>query len=265
MSFKHYIITRFNLSRKWNQDNFGNKVLDATWLKKRFQLFEDYCFPSVKNQTNKNFEWWVFFDEETPEYYHQKIKDLQETFPNFKPKFKASYQEFQDTLSIDLFEDVKTLNHDFVITTRLDNDDIISNKMAAMLQKNTVHYKAILEGPVGYNLKLGKINRLKKMNYPLSPFISLLEKIENNKPLETVYALQHGEWTKEPRVVISRKPLWIQVIHENNVSNQEKGKDIITYGALKDFTFKKPKFRTQDNIKLIKKEIKKSIRRMINS
>ena len=59
MTFKHYIITRFNLSQRWDKDSLGNKVLDDNWLKNRFQLFENYCFPSLKSQTNKNFEWWV--------------------------------------------------------------------------------------------------------------------------------------------------------------------------------------------------------------
>lgn len=263
MTFKHYIITRFNLSQRWDKDSLGNKVLDDNWLKNRFQLFENYCFPSLKSQTNKNFEWWVFFDASTPDLYKKKIKIFGALLPNFKPKFKESYQVFEDTLSQDLLEEMDCKNTDFIITTRLDNDDIFSNKAVEELQNNLVDYKCILEMPIGYNLEIGKINKLRKMNYPLNPFISLLESVENDQKIETVYAHQHGEWMHLKQINITNKPQWIQVIHGNNVSNQVKGKEIVAFGALKGFTFIKPKFRLRDDFKLVEKQVKKKVKRIL--
>ncbi len=263
MVFKHYIITRFNLSQRWDKDSLGKNVLDDDWLKKRFQLFENYCFPSLKSQTNKNFEWWVFFDASTPNLYRKKIKKFGDLLPNFQPKFKKSYQEFEDTLAQDLFEDIDFKNTDFIITTRLDNDDIFSKKAVEELQNNLVDYKCILEMPIGYNLEIGKVNKLRKMNYTLNPFISLLENIKNSKKIETVYAHQHGEWMHLKRIKITNKPQWIQVIHGNNVSNQIKGKEIIAFAALKGFTFTKPKFSLRDDLKLVEKYVKKKVKRIL--
>ncbi|WP_034041095.1 glycosyltransferase [Wocania ichthyoenteri] len=264
MTFKHFIITRFNLSQKWDKDSLGNEVLDDNWLKKRFQLFENYCFPSLKSQTNKNFEWWVFFDTSTPNLYKEKIEKLSALFPNFTPKFKESYQDFQDTLAKDLLEEIHGKKLDAIITTRLDNDDVFSNDAVAVLQNNLVDYKCILEMPIGYNLEIGKVNKLRKMNYKLNPFISLLENVQNNQSIETVYAHQHGEWTHLKKINVTSKPQWIQVIHGNNVSNQVKGKEIFAFGALKSFTFNKPKFSVSNDIKLAKKQIKKKIKSILN-
>lgn len=263
MLYKHFIITRFNLSQRWDKDSLGNGVLDEEWLKKRFQLFEDYCFPSVRSQTNKNFEWLVYFDIATNNYYKSKIEKLSNEFPNFKPIFKKSYQEFEETLSSDLLKYTKGRKIEFVITTRLDNDDIIAKDTVELLQKKIVDYKCILQMPIGYNLELNSISRLRKMNYPLNPFISLLESVKNNQLPETVYACQHGAWGHLRQVSISNKPQWVQVIHGNNVSNQIKGKEIIAFGALNGFTFNKPKFAIGNDIALVKKYIKKKIKSVL--
>ena len=116
MSFKHFIITRFNLSKRWDKDKFGNATLDSTWLTDRYRLFEDFCLPSIKGQTSKNFEWWVYFDSETDDFYKNKNDDLNKEFPNFKPKYENSYDDFQNRMHHDVWknalkEEVKELKN----------------------------------------------------------------------------------------------------------------------------------------------------------
>lgn len=90
--FQHFIITRFNLRRAdWKTTKNSDEVLSETWLKNRFTLFENYCILSVKKQKNQNFKWLVFLGINTPEIYKEKI------------------------------EEVNTM--DYIITSRLDNDD----------------------------------------------------------------------------------------------------------------------------------------------
>ncbi|WP_051227980.1 glycosyltransferase [Gillisia sp. JM1] len=58
--FQHYILTRFNLrAEDWTTTKNNEKVLTEEWLEERFDLFENYCFSSVRNQTNQNFKWLV--------------------------------------------------------------------------------------------------------------------------------------------------------------------------------------------------------------
>lgn len=121
--FQHYILTRFNLrADDWTVTKNNEKVLTEEWLEERFDLFENYCFTSVKNQTNQNFKWLVFFDINTPEVYKQKVENYRKTYQNFLPFFINGMNDF-------LPEIVKNINKldskEYIITSRLDNDDCI--------------------------------------------------------------------------------------------------------------------------------------------
>ncbi len=65
--FKHFVITLFNL-KLWTQDKNNVSTRTDEWLEKRFELFENYCLPSLKAQTNKNFVWLCLFDQFTPPF-----------------------------------------------------------------------------------------------------------------------------------------------------------------------------------------------------
>ena len=61
MIIKHYILTRFNLCGR-NRDKSKQSTLTKEWLHHRIKLFETYCLPSIKQQTNQNFKWLILFD-----------------------------------------------------------------------------------------------------------------------------------------------------------------------------------------------------------
>ena len=58
---KHYIFTRWNLSdigmSIYDTDKmfeaYGKKLDPEKWVEERIKLFEQYCLPSMINQTNK--------------------------------------------------------------------------------------------------------------------------------------------------------------------------------------------------------------------
>jgi hypothetical protein len=76
--FKHFLITRFNLAFEvWSQDKNHNLVRTDDWLqKKRIQLFEEYCLPSISKQTNQDFDWIILFDVSSPDFLKSRINDL---------------------------------------------------------------------------------------------------------------------------------------------------------------------------------------------
>ncbi len=51
----------------------GHLSPDDAWMQHRFRMFEDFCYPSVRAQTNTNFTWLVLFDASTPEKYKERI------------------------------------------------------------------------------------------------------------------------------------------------------------------------------------------------
>ncbi len=97
--FEHFIITRFNL-RQENWDTTKNKtqINSEFWIKNRFELFDKYCFPTVKAQTNQNFKWLVFFDVQTPKEYREIVVNYVRDYNNFIPLFIDGMKSFNQEL-----------------------------------------------------------------------------------------------------------------------------------------------------------------------
>lgn len=78
MSIKHFIATRFNLKiEEWNTAKDGSVVLTEKWLEERFNLFEKYCFPSVANQSIKNFYWLIFLMLALQIFLKNELRNIQ--------------------------------------------------------------------------------------------------------------------------------------------------------------------------------------------
>lgn len=125
--YKHFIITRFNIIQAYSfsNDKNGKSTQTCDWLETRFVLFERCCIPSLANQKCKKFIWFVLFDVSTPEKFKVKINNYEETYPFFKPLFIGQ----EGFLNVFRYEVLKYLTADdeFIITTRLDNDDVYIN------------------------------------------------------------------------------------------------------------------------------------------
>jgi hypothetical protein len=69
-TFNHFILTRFNVKVSFAEPGAG---LEPAWLLHRFELFDHFCYPSVRGQSNLNFKWLVLFDSNTPDSFKEKI------------------------------------------------------------------------------------------------------------------------------------------------------------------------------------------------
>jgi len=194
--FNHYIITRFNLKQAvWNTDKKGAEVNNEDWLKERFEIFEKYCFPSIKNQTEKNFKWLVYFDSDTPEFFKKKNKKLQSLCKVFIPIYTPSFSEFEATLPQTIY-DLNGNNTEYIITTRLDNDDGLHQDAVKIIQEHFVEKdKTIIDLVNGLALQVvGEYKLSLKKGVISGPFISLIEKVSDFiKPI-TVYDREHTTW-----------------------------------------------------------------------
>lgn len=244
--FKHIIITRFNLSKRWEADKADNSVLDREWLDHRYKLFEDFCLPSLKGQTCQNFEWWVYFDESLDSDYKLKNEEFKKGFENFIPKYERSYDEFEINMPNDLKKKLVDEGVSWVITTRLDNDDVLAKNTVEMIQTKT-HFNdlCLLEVPCGYTLEIKKTSIVRKVERYLNPFISLIEKVSIDTDVKGVYYQQHNKWKDVESQIVSKKPQWIQIIHDRNVINKAAGFEVSSYGLKErfNFNFNKVKFK----------------------
>ena len=107
-------------------------------VERPFKLFETYCLPSVKNQSNQNFAWLVFFDIDTPKHYLNKINIIAENYDNFKPVFIDGFKELGNELQLQI-ELIQVNIDEFFIITRLDNDDIIHKNFIKTFKTYSFH------------------------------------------------------------------------------------------------------------------------------
>lgn len=231
--FQHYIITRFNLRREdWKTTKNSEEVLSDAWLKNRFELFENYCLPSVKNQKNQNFKWLIFFDTNTPEEYKQRV--LNYKFDNLIPFFIDGMESFLPSIK----EKIQELNStDFIITSRLDNDDSLHCNYVETVQSvfNKQNFMAV-DIIDGYGMQIGDEVKLGKMKHLYNPYISLIESIND---FETVWFRGHTYWKFESRIIrITGKPSWLTIIHQENKSNKFRGYGKISSDILNEFNIK---------------------------
>jgi len=217
--FKHFLITRFNLRKDdWTTNKKNKAVLTEEWHKNRFKLFTDYCFSSVKSQTNKDFLWLVYFDTTTPDDYKNIIASLQKEMTNFIPIYIEGMSHFLPSIK----SYIKDFDEEYLITSTLDNDDCISRTYINEVQKRFAKQDFMAVDFIdGFTIQTQSLIKVGKKIHQFNPFISLIEK--NNNP-KTICNVSHRIWKKEKRILQIRGiRVWASVIHHENKVNEFTG------------------------------------------
>lgn len=211
----HLLLTRFNLDVGYG----GGKHRDRSWLRHRTELFERYCLPSVRVQTTAQFSWLVLCSDETPSQELRRLEQLSSNTDSFTvvrcPPFRSL--------------DMRTIIKDRipratrrVITTRLDNDDLIARDYLERVQTADPG-----SGRAAINFALGTVldaqsGVVVRHRHYANPFISLAEPADDS--MLTVFAHEHNRWhaaTDVAQVRGTGAPAWMVTIHDRNVSNQK--------------------------------------------
>ncbi len=214
--FSHFFLTKFNV-RSFPDLKPG---CDPVWLEKRFNLFDQFCFPSVSNQSNQNFKWLVFFDIDTPEDFKQRIDAYSKRWNNFVPVYLSCplpYGQFPDEVR-DVVRHYIPADCKYLITTWLDNDDAIHKDYVQMIQDNFSQQESeTINFIFGYQLSEGKLY----FDFEFSNhFISLIEKYDAAS-FKTCLCRPHKELYEVCKSAkkIFCKPVWIEVVHGSNYMN----------------------------------------------
>lgn len=208
--FKHLLLTRFNVRHgPWQADKHGQAVLTDAWLEHRFGLFDRFCFPSVAAQTNRDFQWLVFFDVATPERFRRRLERYR-GFAPFAPEFTT------DDRLIDVIRE-RAAGAATLITTRLDNDDAIHRELIARVQAHLpVRQLELVNFLEGYYVA---DDRIARVEHACNMFISLLEPA-GPAPFRTVWCREHAKLGElGPIRQVTDLPGWIASIHDRNLSN----------------------------------------------
>lgn len=233
---KHFIATRFNLKKSdWKKSKSGHSVLTNEWLEHRFNLFENYCFPSVINQSNQNFTWCVFFDVDTPQNFKDRIIALTANTSNVIPLFIDGMDELYISFKKFICENI-TNSDSYIITTRIDNDDIIHidfvSTIQSLFQPSDL---AVIDLKKGYQVSIDVAKpEVRLYTHPFNAFISV---IENVKSFDTVFSRMHYGWKTENNIIsYKRKRLWMELSHQENFVNHRR------IGLKKAYQYNKMKF-----------------------
>lgn len=236
MEFVHIITTRFNVpTKEWTLTRTGKSPLSEEWHEHRFELFQNYTLASFKNQSVQNFIWLVFFDINTAPKYKKIIQSIQDNYPSFKPVF-IEHGEKINSAVFELFPKYFERETKFVISTDIDNDDVLHKDFVKIVQQ---HYKPLHNNVIdlrrGYQMTIENENKVYFNEFfgVANPFVSITEDIHQMK---TIMNERHKNYRHYPNISFyDQKPLFIQIIHSNNLMNNTYNTKRITKIKLQDF------------------------------
>jgi len=223
--FKHFILTRFNLVDWAGYEVSYDYVNSDEYLSERFRLFDVYCFPSMSNQSNKNFTWFLLFNDKLPDKWRKKLEEYKRIFPNMEFRYMSSipYGKWQEILNRFVLSELKSLENQpqYLLTTRIDNDDAfhmsfvdtVQNYFLENPQEALINYANGLQYIPQYNL-------LKNIRVINGHFGTLAEK--NDDKARTVLSFSHNPLPNDLPAVKSlkiKKRMWLETIHATNVAN----------------------------------------------
>ncbi|MBC7402297.1 MAG: hypothetical protein H7279_03855 [Microbacteriaceae bacterium] len=208
----HVLLTRFNLPSLGAESVV--RALDG-WLLDRAELFERWCLPSVRAQSNQDFSWVVYFDPESPDWLKERIVDSWAP-STFTPFFR------EEVLRDDLLADIRSVSggsRKTLLTTNLDNDDGLAADFVDRVQRVAPRDRQsaiyltnglIISGPDLY-LRRDRTNA----------FCSVAEPWAHAGTCWVDWHVSLGQ--NMPVIEAAGPPAWLQVVHGNNVSNRVRG------------------------------------------
>ncbi|YCK84019.1 putative rhamnosyl transferase [Arthrobacter sp. D3-18] len=214
-SLDHVFLTRFNLPSQ----GFESVVrAQDGWLRERIVLFEHYCLPSMKAQTNQDFHWIIYFDPESPVWLLDRIRQLNRD-RTFIPLFRTAVSPSE------LLQDIRAAvrgDRQLLVTTNLDNDDGLAVDFVERLQK-----AAGGEGSTAIYLASGLVKGNSSVFLRHDPNNAFCSVSTHWSTPVTCWAAWHNMLGHSMNVrTLHGSPAWLQVVHDHNVSNRIRGRRV---------------------------------------
>ena len=231
------LLTRFNVRTAGTSYGPGQT---PEWLEGRFDLFAQYCAPSVAAQTLETFDWVIFCDEDTDPAILDRIRafDLRIRIALLTPyvgvpKGRARAPEPTGYVHPDVRLVVPSYGPrpfvppgtGVVTSTRLDSDDALSRHALRRVRDHvesfleTEHPKWVTNPLHGFKLDV-TVGKLYAASMPGNPFLTMFERVAPDQPLVGPFTGSHTRMHERYPMYEDNGPrLWLQVIHGTNLSN----------------------------------------------
>lgn len=213
MTLAHVLLTRFNLPSQGTESLVRART---GWLHNRQQLFERYCLPSVRAQSNQDFHWLIYLDPQSPDWLRRRIDDLG-TDGLFTAKYRESVS--REDLRADI-DEVVSGTPDRLVTTNLDNDDGLAIDFVERVRRADPG-----QGRYAVYLEWGLIrssDRVYLRHDDSNAFCSVVEPWR--EPMTCWFDWHNTLEQHMPVIRVQGEPSWLQVVHQANVSNRVRGR-----------------------------------------
>ncbi len=237
--FTHLVLTRFNTAVGYAP---SAKRLSSEWLWSRLRFFEQYCLPSMAAQRGARFQWIVFCDMQSPDWFRERMA-------SFEPLVTPLYVDgwLTDDRIAGILAEANLVETPYLITTRVDNDDALACEHLALVQGAfREQEREFLEFPVGIQSFRG---HLYTVFWPSNPFLSLVEKVGAGGRFTTVCCVRHDQVQNAGKICrLVRTPQWLQLLHGDNLGNTLRGWPRWKSRTHPDFDVRWPVPEAQDSL-----------------
>ncbi|MFC7788630.1 glycosyltransferase [Microbacterium sp. MAHUQ-60] len=200
-TFRHVLITRFNVEISYASPGRG---IEDDWLRNRIEVFDRITVPSVQSQTAPLDAWMVFLNAQSPAWFRANIEEREYLTPVWidGPLLDGRIPEELAALGF--------ADREFLITSRVDNDDALSRDYVATVQRQFARQERLfVEFPNGIEYANGDYYRKR---WRSNPFLSLIER--TGPQVDTVICRPHTEVRRaEPTLTLWDHEMWMQNSH----------------------------------------------------
>lgn len=165
---------------------------DDIWLQERLDLFNAFTLPSVLSQTNQKFRWVGIAHPNSPDWFLEELGKV----------------DRMELVLVDLDIEAKESKH---TTINLDTDDAISRDFVAEVRKLDFEGETIFPRGMRYRI-------LTNCWIATRAYNSHFNIVQH--PTQTVLDFSHGMGPLEKQIVDIKRSMWLEVIHERNISNR---------------------------------------------
>jgi len=226
MKTAQFLLTQFNIQVEFAGRR--DRGIDDQWLTHRFDLFENFCLPSVTAQSQNDFIWLIEVDERTPERW---LSRLNEGLASWRGKavIVPATEDHAAQLTDAVARIAADLQADRVITTRMDNDDAIAGNYLSDVADTCRGLRSegtfVIDYPCGCQFDRSGIFAV---TLRMNPFLSVLS---SRSDLRTAFYTRHRKMAQAGTVieVMGNQPdpaMWMQVFHSRNLKNRHPKKQV---------------------------------------
>ena len=204
MNIKSIVVTRFSVDYPTSYLKKYSQIEREEWFKNRSKIYKLGTLESIYNNSLVPNEIICIFSDKDRHNYSNYLQDIDIT-----PLF-ASYDNYQKVVS-----DYINKRYDKVMISRVDSDDLIQQDYLEKILESYLitnnRYQVVVSAIV---------TDLKNTNlytFDVSPFISIFH-FDNKKEVE-IFSFKHHE-IKNFNPIFVKSTSWLQIIHNNNLSNR---------------------------------------------